>query len=165
MRALCVRVFLLSALTGMLSGCSILFLDSAPAPEQWEGPEAKYAHCDDRALWPTLDGLQVLTSIGAAVMANDASSGKSLLSPTTQFLMWLQVWSTPQSRPTDMVSSMNARPSGNIKRCSENKRVTKALFLRLLSSRRQPGQAAISRFFNEIDQVDRFALRKTNPVS
>ena len=81
MRALCVRVFLLSALTGMLSGCSILFLDSAPAPEQWDGPEAKYAHCDDRALWPTLDGVQVLASIGAAVMANDASSGKSLLSP------------------------------------------------------------------------------------
>ena len=98
----------------------ILFLDSAPAPEQWEGPEAKYAHCDDRALWPTLDGFQVLTSIGAAVMANDASSGKSL-PPLTTHLMWLQVWSTPQSRPTDMVSSMNARPSGNIKRCSENK--------------------------------------------
>ena len=81
MRALCVRVFLLSALTGLLSGCSILFLDSAPAPEQWDGPEAKYAHCDESALWPTLDGTQVLASIGAAVMANDAGSGKSLLSP------------------------------------------------------------------------------------
>ena len=81
MRALCVRVFLLSALTGLLGGCSILFLDSAPAPEQWDGHEAKYVHCDESALWPILDGTQVLASIGAAVMANDAGSGKSLLSP------------------------------------------------------------------------------------
>ena len=159
------RVFLLSALTGMLSGCSILFLDSAPAPEQWEGPEAKYAHCDDRALWPTLDGLQVLTSIGAAVMANDASSGKSLLSPDDPipYVVTGVVYAAISAYGYGVVNECKA--FRNIKRCSENKRVTKALFLRLLSSRRQPGQAAISRFFNEIDQVDRFALRKTNPVS
>ena len=80
MRGLSVRVFLLCVMTGLLSGCSILFLDGAPAPEQWDGPEAKYAHCDDHALWPTMDGLQVLTSIGAAVRANDAGSSKPLLS-------------------------------------------------------------------------------------
>ena len=75
------RLTFLLMFSSMLSGCSILFLDSAPAPEEWDGPEAKYAHCDESALWPTLDGIQVLASIGAAVMANEPASDKSVLGP------------------------------------------------------------------------------------
>ena len=75
------RLTFLLMFSSMLSGCSILFLDSAPAPEEWDGPEAKYAHCDESALWPTLDGIQVLASIGAAVMANEPGSDKSVLGP------------------------------------------------------------------------------------
>ena len=139
------RVFLLSVLTGLLSGCSILFLDSAPAPEQWDGPEAKYAHCDDRALWPTLDGVQVLASIGAAVMANDAGSGKSLLSPDDPI---------PYVVTGVVYAAISAYGYGVVNECKAFREHQKVLreqaryqgfFRRLLSSRRQPGQAAISK--------------------
>ena len=135
------------------------------APEQWEGPEAKYAHCDDRALWPTLDGVQVLASIGAAVMANDASSSKSLLSPDDPI---------PYVVTGVVYAAISAYGYGVVNECKafrEHQKVLReqaryqGLYLRLHPSPRQPRQATIPRFFNEFDRVDRFALRKTNPVS
>ena len=75
------RLTFLRMFSSMLSGCSILFLEGAPAPDQWNEPEAKYAYCDDSGLWPILDGLQVLGGIGGAVLANDPQATNSLLGP------------------------------------------------------------------------------------